>query len=260
VDTVKRAAIAGAARIDPYVAMLYLLSGYERTGQERHAAAALRIAQVPMMRRAAQGSGLLLLARMQNVAGLVQLRRGNLDLASVAFENGLDHVPPGNIGPTPVILRLNKAFVDIARNDTDDAAAQLAQEISSTDNFQKLVGLKVSTTEDRPFTLTIDDVNFLRSTAETIAAGIALRRQQTDDATALLNKALQSYPHQIGATSMLADIAAMRGDLAAAQAMRAAVTEQAQDENPYLEVALVHSTLSFTTDAVTLKRSQYVAR
>jgi len=259
VDTIRRATVDGAARVDPYLAMLYLLSEQERTGQERFALSALAISQYAE-RRIPASAGLLVLARMQNVEGLVHLRRGNLDLASASFASGLSHIPAGVVGPTPVILRINKAFVDLARNDTDGAAALLAQVRASTNNFAKLLDLQISTSEGIAATLRRDQVDSLHSAYDTIAAAIAIRRKKLDEAEALLSEALQADPHQLGAISLRADIQAIRGNQSAERALRDAVVEQSVVNNPDLEVALVHATLVSTTDMVTLKPSQYLMR
>jgi hypothetical protein len=259
VDTVRRATVDGAARIDPYLAMLYLLSEQERTGQDRYATSALAIAQYAE-RRIPPSAAFLLLARLENIEGLVQIRRGNLDQASASFANGLGHVPASVVGPTPVILRLNKAFVDLARNDTDGAAALLAQVDESTNHLTRLVGMHIPTSEGSVIIINDEQVNFLRSASETIAAGIALRRGKPDDAETHLKTALQADPHQLGALSLLADIQAARGNQAAESALRGQVVQQSVTQSPYIEVALVHATLASTADTVTLKPSQYMMR
>jgi hypothetical protein len=69
VESLQRATIAGAERIDPYLDMLFLLSEWERTGDEQHGGDALAISQYTKQ-RIPPGVRLLLVARMDNVEGL----------------------------------------------------------------------------------------------------------------------------------------------------------------------------------------------
>jgi hypothetical protein len=259
VDTVRRATVDGASRIDPYLAMLYLLSEQERTGQEHFATSALAIAQ-HAEHRIPPSAGLLLLSRLQNTEGLVQLRLGKLDQARAAFESGLSHVPPGEIGLTPVILRLNNAFIDLALNDIDAAAARLAEVDASTNNFAKLADYRISTSEGTTATLRPDQVGVLRSIHAMLLGVVAFRRNQMDEAVALLQAALRADPHQLGAISLLADIDGLNGHPGQESSLRAEVAVQSVSHNPYVEVAPVHATLSVTSDAVVLKPPEYLMR
>lgn len=251
-ETLQRATVAGAERVDPYLAMLFLLSEWERTGDQKYGDAAQAIATYTTQ-RIPPHVAVLLVARIENVEGLLYLRHGDLDKAVAAFTEGLTHVPQGNIGPTPVILRLNRALIEVARNDTDAAQADLDAITAMTGNFSKLVGINVATTEEEPFSLTAEQVDVLRGTYDTIAAAIALRGKHTDVAEALLKRALAENPNQLTAISLQADIAAIRGDQATEAALRKEVVERSLTMNPELEVALVHATLSFTADTVTLR-------
>ena len=251
IETLRRAIVAGAQRIDPYLTMLYLLSESERTNDRRHSTAALAMSRFTKQR--IPNARLLLVARMDNVEGLLHLREGDLDQAAAAFADGLTYVPADYVGPTPVILRLNRAFIELARGDTAGATADLEQAKLVSGNFDKLVGMNVASTEEQPFIMTAPQVDILRAVAETLAAGIAIREKRLDDAEALLRAALLVNPHQLGAMSMQADIAAIRGDAAAEATLRKAIVQRSLLSNPYLELAFVHATLSFTADAVAVK-------
>jgi hypothetical protein len=259
VDTIKRATISGAARIDPYLAMLYLLSQQERTGEERFVASALGIARYAEQ-RLPPSTPYLLLPRIENIEGLVQLRLGKLDEASAAFADGLSHISATVAGPTPVILILNKALVDLVRGDTEGATALLTQVDTLTNHFDKLVGMRIPTSEGAVITLSREQVDFLRSAADTIVAGIAIRRGKLDEAEARLKEAMTADPRQIGAISLLADIEATRGNQAAEAALRKQAARQAVVQVPYIEVAVMHMMLTSTGDKVTLKPSQYITR
>jgi hypothetical protein len=259
VDTIKRATVIGAAHIDPYLAMLHMLTEMERTGQERYATTALAISEFAKSQTPPSAESLLL-ARLQNLEGLVQLRRGKLDLASAAFANGLSRVPPGNNGPTTVILQLNKAFVDVARNDTDGAAPLLVQVTASTNNFQNLLGVGYLSSEGVAYTLNQEEVDSLRAAYDTTSAYIALRRNKMGEAEAIVKKELLANPNRLNAIDLLADIEGMRGNQTAARAIAGSAVQQSLAINPFLEIAHFHARLSFTADSVSLKPSQYILR
>jgi hypothetical protein len=257
VDTIERATVLGAAHIDPYLATMYLLTTMERTGEDRYGTTAIGIVELVRSQIPADAESPLL-ARLQNLEGLVQMRRGKLDLASAAFASGLTRIPPGYGGPTPVLLELNKAFVDVARNDTDGAAALLAEVTASTDNFEKLVGAGYLSSEGAAYNLTQDEVDDLRAVHETVSAYVALRRNNIDEAEAIAKNELSADPHRLNAISLLADIEGMRGNQVAERALRKSAVKQSLGVNPFLEIALFHAKLSFTAGGVELKPGEYI--
>jgi hypothetical protein len=259
VDTLERATVMGAAQIDPYLAMLYELAELDRTGHAHNAAEALAIFQTAKS-DILPSTESLLLARLQNLQGLVYLIRGQLDLASAAFASALGYVPRGSNDPTPVILQLNKAFVDVARNDPDSAAAELAQVTAATNNFQNLLGAKFLSSEGVAYSLTPADVDSLQDAHDIISAYVALRRNNMGEAEAIAKSVLLTNPRRANTVALLADIEGMRGNQVDERALRNSAVRVSYAANPFLEIVLMHARLSFTKDTVSVQPSQYILR
>jgi hypothetical protein len=131
---------------------------------------------------------------------------------------------------------------------------------ASTNNFAKLADYRISTSEGTTATLRPDQVGVLRSIHAMLLGVVAFRRNQMDEAVALLQAALRADPHQLGAISLLADIDGLNGHPGQESSLRAEVAVQSVSHNPYVEVAPVHATLSVTSDAVVLKPPEYLMR
>jgi len=251
-DTIKRATVSGVARLDPYLAMLHLLAEDASTGDTRYGDRALEIVGATKRYFHGLSGRSALLARSLNVEGLVHLRRGDMDKAAAALDEGLRHADPASLEVTSALLRMNRTLINILKGETEGAAAGLARLLAESRDFGKRFGSRVVSSESVVFALSEGEVGFLRSYADTLLGALALRRGRAQEAEGHLKRAVERFPDQIAALSLLADIAAAGGRAAEEREYRDAVIGKSLARELYHEAALAHMRLVYASNALTL--------
>jgi len=256
-DAIKRATVLGISRLDPYLSILHLLGEDASTGDTRYGARALEIIDIAKVFYQGLSGRSPLLARMLNVEGLIHLRHGDLDRAASAFIAGLRHSDQASLEVTRALLRMNRTMVQILRGETEVAAAGLASLLAENDGFGPPFGARIVSSENVVFSLSKEEVEFIRSYSDTLQGALALHQGRPADAEPLLKRALERFPDQIAALSLLADLEAARGNAAAERGYRDAVINRTLARELYHEAAISHMRLVYANGALSVTSDRW---
>lgn len=256
VELMKRASIEAAAHIDPYLAMLYMIQKGNETGNQAYFDEAMTV--VDRFRARYPAGRYMLLARLTNLAGIIQVGRGDYAGAQASFAAVRQRLPAGDMGPTFALSGLNEAFATIALGQFDAARAKLDGLLAATNRMENLLGYRSVSTEGVEFYMQRLEVDRLLVTACQLQGAAALGAGNDKLAEEWLALALRIEPNRVTARWLQANLLDRRGDRAAADALRASILELKPKAKPFLENATAWSSLYFGADKVTVLPSLYL--
>jgi tetratricopeptide (TPR) repeat protein len=224
VELVRRAALVGLARIDPYIAALNLLQRHEIDRDFTHVQGLVEFAKSQLPPKPLSLDRSLL----ENLQGIMALFGNDPTIAHDWFKRAVTSAPDSTVA------LLNLSFADLQIN--------RFQEVS--DRLEGMVTRHPS-----------QDPILLCTTYATWAAS-RLGLGDVNGADRLMAKAIEVYPHSAIAYNLWSDVKREKGDQEAADRMREKALEASDTFENYAEVAALYFQLAWR-DRQPVLRSQF---
>jgi len=203
---VRRAALRGMAKIDPYITSLYLLHSHIAEGDFTEAEALIKLTKQQLPQTPLNFDRSV----FENLQGMIELLRGNEDKADAWFHTAVAS------DPTDAAADLNAAFLDFSRGNYQD----------TLDHVEILL-----TEKPPPKDRTLLSVAYMTSGAA------LLRLNRLDEADRRLAQATEIDPTSAMAYDVWSSVKRAKGDAAKADQLQTRAWELADPTESYAEVA-----------------------